>query len=308
MFLSLFPSSAIALFPFRRDGTGEIEHRLLRKAGAPEAAPEGAKKEKEKPKEGGDTVKKETEKIKDAVKKIAPEAQAPAPSETAVSAPAISAKPSLAETWKPLPRPPLRAIRNTVLTGAALAAPVLAVPAAAGWFAWKKLSNVPPFRWVNNGVKRAASVAANAGSSALETATYLPRLGAALSMNTLRAGKHVVGRSLDATVGELYRDLRAAINHKFAFPEGTNLLAAIMMGVKRMLLLPKDVVKWYADMWKAHPKLTLLGSIAIPWITLHGGWPAVIKWGGDVSVGILKIIQGIAGKIGTVPPVVPPIP
>lgn len=299
----MFPSLhtlAAQLFPGNREGV--TEHRLLFKTAAPEAAPEGAKKEKaEKPKEGGDTVKKETEKTKEDVKKTVPEAMEPPTHQEPVSE-----KPSLKSTWKPLPGPPLRAIRNTALAGAVLAAPALAVPAAAGWFAWRKLSHLPPFKWINSGVAKTWEFSKGIAGGAWEAGTYLPRLGGRLSMNALRAGKHVVGRSLDATVGELYRDLKAAINHKFKFPEGTNLLAAALMGVKRTLLLPKDFIKWYADMWKAHPKLTLAGSIAIPWITLHGAWPEVIQWGGDMAVGLLNIVQGIVTKLGAVPAVTPP--
>lgn len=305
-------SLSASWFPHRKSGIAtEAEHRLLFKDKSPEIPAEISKEkpEGEKERSKGDketSVVKKVEQQKQATEKAvkdvvpdSPEPSAPVP-EKPSEGPQYVQLPALSEG--------MRHTRNAILTALGVALPPLGIAglAAGGtarYLASKRTENPLSigraatdtfFRAPKEGVK-----------SAFKAITFPFRWAGAAGLNTLKFSGDKLYKGLDATIFELYRDLRTAINHKFKFPEGTNLLAAVMLGIKRTLLLPKDFVRWYAEMWKAHPKTTLFATIAIPWITLHGAWPAVIKWGGDISVGILNIIQGLATKIGTVPAITP---
>ncbi len=305
-------TSLLALtFPHRVLGVAsEKEQRLLFKEKTPEAlseSPEGQPEGGgEQPSDGSaekQVLNDATKQTESAVKNMVPEASKPlAP---------VPEKPREGPQYAQLPsiREGIRNTRNALLTALGVALPPLGIAtlaaAGAGRYVGRRMSKQPI------SIGRAATdtfVRAPAeGVKSIGRSLLFPfRWAGAAGMNTLKFAGNTVYRGLDATVFELYRDLRTVINHKFQFPEGTNLLAAMMLGVKRTMLLPKDAVRWYAGMWKAHPKTTLAATIAIPWITMHGAWPAVIKWGGDMSIGILNIIQGIAGKIAI--PAIPPIP
>ncbi|OIO53068.1 hypothetical protein AUJ46_05900 [Candidatus Peregrinibacteria bacterium CG1_02_54_53] len=306
MFSSLFHSPAFPRPHHRAEASIEAERRLLFKDKTPET-PAEALQGKERPKEGEEKQKDNTvgesaerkvlndaRQTGKAVKNMVPEASqpiAPAP-EKPKEGTQYAQLPSIGEG--------MRNTRNALLTALGVALPPLGIAglaaAGVGRYTSGKISKQPI------SVGRAASdafVKAPAeGIKSIGKSLLFPfRWAGAAGMNTLKFSGDKLYRGLDATVFELYRDLGTAINHKFQFPEGTNLLAAMMLGIKRTMLLPKDAVRWYAGMWKAHPKTTLAATIAIPWITMHGAWPAVIKWGGDMSVGILNIIQGIAGKL-----------
>lgn len=305
MSFRFIPSSALP-FPHKvpEDLSGS-EHRLLFKDKTPEA-PAEALKGKEKQKEGGEKPKddkgdsvekkvgKETKETGRAVKDVVPEAAAPSVPEPE--------KPKESPQYVQLPsiRDGLRDTRNAIFTALGVALPPLGIAGLAaagiGRYVGKKMTK-QPISMVQAANDTFVRAPAEGVKSVFKTLTYPFRFAGAAGLNTLKFSADKAARVFDATAGELYRDIRAAVNHKFKFPEGTNLLASVMIGLKRIAFFPKDFVKWYAGMFKAHPAITLATSVAVPWITLHGAWPAVIKWGADMSTGILSIIQGIASKL-----------
>lgn len=279
------------------------ERRLLFKdvkspEGGAEKPKDGGDKPKDKEREKAkDTVEKEKGKTADAVKAVVPEAECPLPQ-------APRAEPQ----YLPLPSVSdgLRHTRNALMTAIGVALPPVGIAglAVGGTARYLKSKTTDKPLSVGTALKDTFIGAPKEGlKSVWKALTFPVRLGGAAGINTLKFAGDKLYRGFDATVCEVYRDARAAINHRFNFPPGTNLLSAAMIGVKRTLLFPKDFVRWYAAMFKAHPKTTLAATIAIPWITMHNAWPAVIKWGADMSTGILNIIQGIASKL-----VVPPHP
>jgi len=320
MFSSLFSSPALPLPHRVPEGAPETEHRLLHKKMPSEDAQENPQG-REKPKEGGEKskdakgdsaekkVSKEAKETNRAVKDVVPEVAAPAVPvpEIPKAGPNYVAIPSITQGF--------RDMCKAVLTASGVALPPVGMLGLAGGgtltYVGSKATSKPLS--IGETLKRTFVSAPREGLRSIgRTLTFLPRMGGAAGINVLKFSVDKLYRGLDCTVGELYRDLRTAVNHKFKLPEGTNLLASVMIGLKRIAFFPKDFVKWYAAMFQAHPKTTLAISVAIPWITLNGAWPEVIAWGKGMATGILKIIQGIASQLTTtvpaIPPVVPPIP
>jgi|GEM_PF-6500587 len=278
------------------------EARLLFKSGAPEAPPEGGEKKKEKKekKDEGDTVKKETEKTKDAVRNVVPQVEEqPCPQpEAPHKGPQYVQSPPVADA--------LRHARNALITALGIALPPLGIAALAGGGATRYLASKTTDHPLSMGqaAKDTFIHAPKAGLKSLGKTLLFPfRWVGAKGVNTLKFTGDKLHHVLDATVFELYRDMKAAVNHKFDFPKDTNLLASAMIGVKRALFFPKDIAIWYLKTLQAHPKSTIAATIAIPWITMHGGWPAVFSWAGDMSQTLLEIFKGAATKMTI--PVVP---
>jgi hypothetical protein len=173
--------------------------------------------------------------------------------------------------WKPLPRPDFGALKKTALMTAAVVNPVATGTVAAGYLGWKGLAKFPPFRWIDQGVRKGLSTAKHVvteGVSGVAKTLWYPfRLTGALAGNVLRVAGRTTYTVLDATVLELYRDMTKAINHKFGFVEGTNLLAGALIGIKAGLVAlakyPFRLVEKVAGELTAHPiRTTLAGIIA----------------------------------------------
>lgn len=114
--------------------------------------------------------------------------------------------------------------------------PVVGLPAAALAYGTSKVYGVarhfPGIKQVDQGVRAVGNATLDAGGAALNVATA-----------PIRAGYHVtkamwegLHQMWDVTGGELLRDITTAINHKFDLPEGTNMIAAMLVGIKKALV------------------------------------------------------------------------
>ncbi|MDD5040831.1 MAG: hypothetical protein PHX87_01630 [Candidatus Peribacteraceae bacterium] len=275
------------------------ERRLIFKTAAgPEAPKEtvegGKEKSDAKPKkEGGEAVKKETDKVRDAVKSVVPEVEAPPPAEmpaVPTEGPRYMEMPTLAEG--------MRNTRNAVLTTLGVALPPLGIAGLAaagiGRYVGSKFSKQPL------GMGQVAKdtfvrVPAEGIKSVFRTITFPFRWAGAAGINTLKFSGHQLYRGLDATVGEFYRDVMKGINHKFKLPEGTNPVAATVIGLKAAALFPFRLTAALAKTALEKPIRTAVAAVILT--ALVSNPTATITAGGALVDKILSIINAIVTKI-----------
>lgn len=311
------PFTASQLPHHMRETLMHAERRLLfRKMADPESTPEekkGAesgteKKEKEKqekPKQEKE-VKKETDKTKEAVKNVIPQVDE-VPTQPATAEPK---EPSIGELWKPLPRPDTNALKIAGITGAAIIAPLPTAVAGAGYLGWKQLTKIPPFRWVDSGVKKGFSALSHVAGRTAHALTYPLRLSGAVGANILRVGGRGLYNVLDFTLLEPYREIteRLAPSSKEEDKEAElgqgkdkglhPLSIAYLLGHKFLWEAPKTAIKWYGKMWYKHPIFMFIAHMAGPEIISNISVPGIMKGIGE----FWDLVKGLGWKfIGTAP-------
>ena len=184
-----------------------------------------------------------------------------------------------------------------LLGGAMVAMPLPAVGLYVGKkIADKTISKVPGVGDVlYNKPMGLVEKAADKTRNAIATAVTAP--AAALDA-TRWAGKglHWVA---DHTIFELYRDLKKAINHRFNFAEGTNLLASIMIGIKATLkaitIYPFKLIDAVSTAALKKPLATLATVIA--GYAFLSAPAAFIQGAGTLIEKVISILGNLIGKI-----------
>lgn len=203
---------------------------------------------------------------------------------------------NIAAPWKrdSLPRPPnLSTVAKGVGTVAAVALPTVVLPAAGALFlgrkAWRTMKNIPPFRWIDRGVRAGASVAKEGARSLGRVASYPFRLAGRFGLNTLRSGKALI---LDP-LREIINDVEAAINTRYFqdSKEHINVISSALFGIKALALklgveMPTYVFK---EFWN-HPIRTSLVAGGITGLLANAG--------GDPIVASQMLVNGIGQLFG----------
>lgn len=207
----------------------------------------------------------------------------------------------IARPWqeKPLPGlPALSTIGKGAALGAAVALPTLALPAAGAFVVgrgvWRQASKIPPFRWIDKGVRAGASAVGEGVNSIGKMAAYPFRFAGRLGLNTLRSGKALI---LDP-VREGINDVEAAINAKYFkdTKEHINLISSALIGLKTLAIkvgyeLPKGALKQFID----HPIRTTVGVGLTAGLLANAGWDPILASTKLVN-GAGEFIQWLTGS------------
>ena len=198
--------------------------------------------------------------------------------------------------WEPKPLPPFpkEDFKRTAKVGFFLALPPLAVTVGAGMWAWNTLAKkVPPVRWVDTGVRKAASTVGEGLRSVGRTLAYPFKPPATLVMNAARPALRLSQRILHKVFVDWPHDLKRGFQKKYSFDENTDTLAMVTFGAKAIALYPLKLAKSVWDSAIQHPKtaaaigLGLLGAHLNP-----GGIPAAAQQ-------FVKLIFDILARIAS---------
>lgn len=212
-----------------------------------------------------------------------------------IAGPEIANAPST-PVWKPLPRPNMKAARNTAMVAGAAALPPVAAAAAVGYFGWKGLKKLPGFKQVDTAGRWLGNKAVGLGGNVVETAAYPFKFGGRLGMNATRA----VGRGI-STVGHYgvmkpLRSIERALGYELEGGQRTNILESTIIISKKALIglvkYPFKIGEAMLDQIDNHPiKATIgaiLGAAAIT------NWAGVVAGGGELIKAITEVIASFA--------------
>lgn len=164
------------------------------------------------------------------------------------------------------------------------------------------IAKVPVVKYVDQVPRAIISGTAEKAKNAIANVAAVPAVGIDIARGTAK----LAGRGLDATVLELYRDFRKAVNHKFNFPPDTNPLAAFLALLKGMVVgifhIPGNIMKAYGEAFTKSPFWTSVATAMVAgFMTKYGAAGAAgafVNW-------VMRLVEGIATKIGTPPPGIP---
>jgi hypothetical protein len=207
----------------------------------------------------------------------------------------------IARPWKekPLPGlPALSTIGKGAALGAAVALPTLAIPAAGAFVVgrgvWRQAVKIPPFRWIDKGVRAGVSTVGEGVSSIGKMAAYPFRLGGRLALNTLRSGKALIVDPMREGIN----DLEAAINAKYFkdSKEHINLISSALFGIKSLAIklgyeLPAYIIKQLID----HPARTIIVGGLATGLLANAGWNPVLASTKLVN-GVGEFFQWLTGS------------
>lgn len=285
------------------------EKRLLRRSGT--AAPaEGASPNAERQPEGQaaqaarNTVASQQQSTAEQARQIAAATPAaPAPAPAPAPRPAAPDRPGpvshLKAAWNEVPSG--RTVLKAGATLAVAANPIVGVPAVAGAWGIKKLygwgRTLPILRNIDSGVRSVASTAWE-GTKAIGSVLTSP---VRVAWHTGKAGLEAVRATLDATIGEVLRDLGHA--------EISNALVAPLKGIKDLLVgtvkvsadfimkIPEMLTKVLTQL-ASHPVRTALGaSIAIAAVSNPSAVLPILDKAVSAMVKLIEWIPTILGKL-----------
>ena len=234
---------------------------------------------------------------------------AAAPAVAPAAAPAPTPQPAAPD--RPGPVHHLKAAWNEVPSGgtmlkagatlAVVANPIVGVPAVAGAWGIKKLygwgRTLPMLRNIDSGVRAVASTAWE-GTKSIGSVLISP---ARVALNVGRAGVEAIRRTLDATLGEILRDL--------GHLELSDALVAPLKGIKNLLVgtvkVSADFIMKIPDMLKAvltqlasHPVRTALGgAIVLGALSDPAAVIPILDKATDAIITLIKWIPAALGKL-----------
>ena len=287
-----------------------VEARMLHRSGG--AAPaEGATPSAERQPDGQaaqaarNTVAGQQQRTADQARQVA----AAAPAATPPPAPAPAPRPAPPD--RPGPVHHLKAAWNEVPSGgtmlkagatlAVVANPIVGVPAIAGAWGMKKLygwgRTLPILRNIDNGVRSVASSAWEGTKSIGSVVTSPLRVG----WNLGKAGIEAVRTTLDATLGEILRDLgHAEISNALVAPlKGIKDLlgGTLKVGAEFIMKIP-DILKSVLTQIVSHPiKSALGGAIIVGAVTSPTAFVPILDKAVDGIVSLIKWIPAVFDKL-----------